>query len=52
MADLTIEYDDQPNEVVDKINKVLEEKHGLTLEWDEENCDVMGYDIVRRKDLR
>jgi hypothetical protein len=51
MSDFSVEYDDQPNEVVDKISDVLKKKHGLSIEWDGKNPDVMGYYIIKRKDL-
>ena len=53
MEDFTVEYDDQPNEVVEKISKALEKKCGLTIEMSEEDTDgYVGYNILRREDLR
>ena len=51
MADLIIEYDDSPDEVVRKISQVLSHKHGLVLKWDETESDG-GLNIVKRKDLK
>ena len=48
MADFRIEYDDQPHEIIEKINKVLEKRHGLKLQDIEEDDDgFVDYNIVR-----
>lgn len=48
MADFRITYDDQLDDVVNVISRVLREKHGLKLVWDGKDADgYMDYNIVK-----